>query len=203
MVRSILTAGGRVVAVRTLTTVTIATLLCGTATSAFADTCENYKTPTQVLNGLASDDAGAKLSAKTCGLASSDPAVRGVVMQQLLVGVTTMSFDLAAQPRDTEGAQLVDRFPSLVVGGVTWSKDGRNFDAQGIRDHVGHVQGQFLGQSLGVAFTQVRVDPAKAGQQPQDTSCSATLTLPPGGTGLTGLMRCEGFAPRLQLSLGI
>ena len=114
-----------------------------------------------------------------------------------------MSFDLAAQPRDTEGAKLVDRFPSMVVGGIGWAKDGRVFDGNGIMGHVGHVQGQFLGQSLGVAFTLVRLDPIKAGDPPSDVSCSATLTLPKDGTQLQGLLRCQGFAPRLQISLGL
>ena len=179
-----------------------AVLLCLSG-PANADTCDNYKTPTQVLAGLSSEDAGAKLSAKTCGLNSNDPAVRGVLLQQLVVGLSSMSFDVAAQPRDTEGAKLVDRFPSLLVGAIQWGKDGRTFDGGGIPGHVGHVQGQFLGQSLGVAFTLIVVDPVKAGDPPQNTTCSATLTLPRGGTQLLGLLRCEGFAPRLQLSLGI
>ena len=110
-----------------------------------ADTCDNYKTPTQVLAGLSSEDPVAKLGAKTCGLNSDDASLRGVLLQQLLVGLSGMSFDLAAQPKDTEGEKLVDRFPSLVVSKIQWDKDGRVFSGDRIPKHVGRVQGQFFG----------------------------------------------------------
>lgn len=166
---------------------------------ASAETCDNYKTPAQVWAAVTSDDPVAKLQAKTCGLNSDDPAVRGLIMQQLLVGLSTMSFDVNPQPKDTSGAQTINQLPQFVVTGMTWSKDGRTFAG----GYGNSIVGQFLGQSLGIMFPNIAVKPLKDGDPPQTTSCSATLTLPKGATQLEGPLRCTGIAPRFLITLGI
>lgn len=177
--------------------------LVGVCTPARADTCDNYKTPSQVLAGLTSENAAANLQAKTCGLNSSDRSVRGVVLQRLLVGVRTLSFTVVPKPEDNEGAALVDRLPALGVFSVDWGRDGKSFGGGGIGGQVGAVGGTFLGEGLQLTYTSVKIAADKPDGQPVFTSCDAHLTLPQGGAELSGDLRCSGFRARPIISLGL
>lgn len=165
--------------------------------AALADTCDNFRTPAQVLAGLSSSDDVARLEAKTCGLKSDDPAVRGVLLQQLIVGINTMSFDVNPELKDSAGAQIVNELAQFMAVNIQWGKDGRSFVAEGF------VRGQFLGESLGINFPNVPLKPQKSGDAQQNTSCSATLTLPKDATEMTGTLRCTGIASRFVITLGL
>jgi hypothetical protein len=151
-----------------------------------------------VLAGLSSDDPVAKLGAKTCKLNSNDPVVRGVVIQQLLVGLPIMSFDVNSEPKDTVGAQVIERMPQFGIQETNWNKDGRSFSGQGVPGGPQFIYGHFLGVGLSVTFTGVPVQPVKSGDPPVATDCSARLTMPQGGTQLEGQMHCTGLAFRPQ-----
>ena len=165
--------------------------------------CDNYKTPAQVLGGLTSDKSATALEAKTCGLQSDDRSVRAVVLQQLLRGVATMSFNIEPQAKDTEGDNVIDRMPTFSTTNIQWAKDGRSFRGNGTTNRMGDVFGQFLGESIGVTFSAVIMAAAKEGEQNTPTSCSTTLSLLKGSSQLEGILRCPGIKPRFNISMGI
>jgi len=167
-----------------------------------ADSCDNFKTPTQVLAGLTSTDPVAKLGAKTCGLSATDPVMRGVVLQNMLTGVNTMTFDVEAEPKDTSGAQIVNELPAMTADGITWSADGKTFFGRMVTpNNMSDVYGQFLGEDMSISFNRFGLQPATAGATQTLTSCTATLSMQPGASAMTGTLRCVGIAPRFVISL--
>jgi hypothetical protein len=153
-------------------------------------------------------DPAVRDAAVETALQDPSPAIRGMAIYYALRRYDRLPLGFALPA----GSPIRrEDLPSLVLGDVKWSEDGRSLSAVGAECGGNTTHGQVTGDRLRLQFVKICLSSDLSGaasSQPgaKPTAipyfgCETELTPTPGRDALTGALRCPGVSIALPLSL--